>query len=189
MKTAYHILKIVLCLLSSYLLLFYVTGDLISYFFQCSFRFEQILYIIAFVVQAVMIHCVISHPHLSDIPSWQVKLIWFTYACVLLILLFGRSYTEYCVNLNILEMFNSSSFFQSLFNFVFFIPLGFLFKDRSRISIVICKAVLFSAGIECLQLITHRGIFDINDIILNTCGMAVGYYLSSHIPSHLKRPL
>lgn len=188
MKILFSILKFFLCLFVSYILFFYITSDFISFFFQGSFRFEQILYIICFAVQTILIYYVFTHSNLKEITPLQVKLVWLLYACIMVILLFGRSYIDTSINLNVLELFslNSYSFFQNLFNFLLFIPIGFLFKVKNKITDVLLKAILLVFLIECLQLITHRGIFDINDIILDTCGIVFGYYLSPRIPNNLK---
>ena len=188
MKILLNILKFLLCLFVSYILFFYITSDFISFFFQGSFRFEQVLYIICFAAQTFFIYYLFTHSTSKEVSPLQVKLVWLLYACIMLILLFGRAYIETSINLNVLELFslNSYSFFQNLFNFLLFIPIGFLFKAKNKITDVLLKAILFVILIECLQLITHRGIFDINDIILNTCGIVFGYYLSPRIPNNLK---
>lgn len=175
----------------SFVLFFYVTINCISFFFQGSFQFEQILYILVFIVQALVIFLIFNHRRISDITSLQIKCIWCLYVCIMLVLLFGRSYINAPVNMNIMEMFslNPSLFFQNVFNFLFFIPLGFLFKSTSRIQAIVLKAFLIVFVIEITQLISHRGIFDITDIILNTSGIICGYFLSSIIPDRFKAKL
>ena len=64
-------------------------------------------------------------------------------------------------------------------NILLFIPYGFLFPlaVKSYRSFISCflVGVVTSMGIECMQLITARGFFQIDDILTNTLGMAVGY--------------
>lgn len=62
-------------------------------------------------------------------------------------------------------------------NFVLFIPLPFiliwLFRMKNYCSILV-TGLLISIGIECIQYIFEMGVADIDDVILNTLGTAVG---------------
>ncbi len=63
-------------------------------------------------------------------------------------------------------------------NIVTFIPLGFftalLFKRFNNISIVIVSSIMVTTMIETMQIILNVGVFDIDDIILNTLGCIIG---------------
>ncbi len=63
-------------------------------------------------------------------------------------------------------------------NVLLFIPFGFLcpWTFRSARNLFACTMLgaAVSMGIECLQLVTKRGYFQIDDILTNTLGMAVG---------------
>ena len=65
-------------------------------------------------------------------------------------------------------------------NILFFVPIGltlpYLLVDRCRkpISVTIILGFLISFSVEVLQLILHRGVFETEDIIINTFGTAVG---------------
>ncbi len=66
-------------------------------------------------------------------------------------------------------------------NVLLFIPFGFLLgivwkKERGFID-HLCMGFLTSFGIECLQLVSGRGIFQADDIITNTIGAFVGYLI------------
>ena len=73
---------------------------------------------------------------------------------------------------------------ENFWNVVLFVPLstmlGIIFdarmvKGKRRwiwITVIIC--FLFSTGIEVVQLITHRGLFEFDDIIHNTLGALIG---------------
>lgn len=67
---------------------------------------------------------------------------------------------------------------QIILNVLMFIPIGFLLgiclKIRDLLKIVGIGCCL-SLAIEIMQLITTRGIFNIDDIIHNTIGCALGY--------------
>lgn len=62
-------------------------------------------------------------------------------------------------------------------NILLFVPFGFLIKciyPKKRSQTVILYGLLLSVGIELTQLFLQIGICDIDDVILNTSGVAVG---------------
>jgi len=70
-------------------------------------------------------------------------------------------------------------------NIVAFIPLGFLLtaalkKINSRKSIFSISLILIITA-EIMQLVTYRGVFDIDDIILNIIGAGIGYHIYKKI--------
>lgn len=64
-------------------------------------------------------------------------------------------------------------------NIVTFIPLGFfialLFKRVRNINIVVVFSIMITTIIETMQIILNVGVFDIDDIILNTLGCIIGF--------------
>lgn len=66
-----------------------------------------------------------------------------------------------------------------IFNILMFIPLGFvmplLFKKCEKFYITYFLGLCMTISIEVLQLISKRGIFEIDDIINNTLGCMIGY--------------
>lgn len=70
-------------------------------------------------------------------------------------------------------------------NILLFVPYGFLlkivWKKESRFWMHLGLGFLTSFGIECLQLVSGRGIFQIDDIITNTLGAVLGYFLCCFI--------
>lgn len=66
-------------------------------------------------------------------------------------------------------------------NILLFIPFGFIspcaFRAFRKPHICIFAGFFSSLTIEVLQLLTHRGFFQIDDIITNTIGMLIGYIL------------
>jgi glycopeptide antibiotics resistance protein len=73
----------------------------------------------------------------------------------------------------------------SLLNILLLIPFGFglPFITNHRLKKVVVIGALFSVGIELLQLVTGLvakitfRVADINDVIFNTVGVAIGYVL------------
>jgi glycopeptide antibiotics resistance protein len=67
---------------------------------------------------------------------------------------------------------------QLILNVLMFIPIGFLLgtiMKEIRWMQVIEMGCLLSAAIEILQLLTRRGVCNIDDVIHNTIGCAIGY--------------
>ena len=71
-------------------------------------------------------------------------------------------------------MISDFTWFQVRANILMFVPVGFLLplviKKRALL-----YGVCFSAFIEILQYITHRGTCEIDDVISNTIGLIIGY--------------
>ena len=63
-------------------------------------------------------------------------------------------------------------------NILLFIPLGFLLpllvKRFRNIFLIVLTGFLLSVFYECVQLLTGIGIFDVDDMILNTFGTLIG---------------
>ncbi len=68
----------------------------------------------------------------------------------------------------------------TILNIILFFPLGFflplLYKRYHHISSVALSAFLFSLSIEIVQMF-GRGATDINDLITNTVGASLGYFI------------
>ncbi len=66
-------------------------------------------------------------------------------------------------------------------NILLFIPFGFfcpwVFPAARRFRSCALLGAALSVGIECLQLVAGRGIFQIDDILTNTLGAIVGFWL------------
>ena len=63
-------------------------------------------------------------------------------------------------------------------NIAIFIPMGFLLPcvtDWKKTWRTVAAGVVFSFIIETIQLITSRGCFDFDDVILNGLGCIIGY--------------
>ncbi len=64
---------------------------------------------------------------------------------------------------------------QIIANIALFIPIGFIIPYVINWKKGIAASVLFSALIEFLQLVFHRGLFEIDDVISNTIGILIGF--------------
>ena len=74
-------------------------------------------------------------------------------------------------------------------NFIGFMPLGLLapllFDNIKSIKTMLLVSFLTSFSFELVQLITGLGIFDVDDLILNTTGGIAGYFVFTHFHKHL----
>jgi Glycopeptide antibiotics resistance protein len=67
-------------------------------------------------------------------------------------------------------------------NVITFIPLGFLapmlFKKLDKLIIMVLFSVFLITGLEALQFVLNVGVFDVDDIILNTIGCVLGFFMN-----------
>ncbi len=63
-------------------------------------------------------------------------------------------------------------------NVILFVPIGILFMllitKRFRVVLALGCGFLMSAGIEVIQLVFHRGLFEFDDMVHNTLGTLIG---------------
>lgn len=82
-----------------------------------------------------------------------------------------KMYIDYAYKLNSVENLAG--------NVLVFVPFGFLFplvvKDGAKFYVMFLNAFVFILGIEVFQLFSAFGAFDVDDIILNCLGAALGY--------------
>ncbi len=76
-----------------------------------------------------------------------------------------------------------------ILNIIMLVPGGVLFQCIMAKKKTLCYILLFGACsiiiIEILQYITYRGIFDINDIIYNYLGYAVGVFCTRYVTAKI----
>lgn len=89
-----------------------------------------------------------------------------------------KSFSPEIVLIPFLDMISGP--IDTILNIVLFVPLGFflplLYKKYSRISNIALTGFLFSLSIEIVQMF-GRGSTDINDLITNTVGASLGYFI------------
>lgn len=83
-----------------------------------------------------------------------------------------KMYIEYAHKLNSVENLAG--------NVLVFVPFGFLFpfvaRDGERFFVMLLNAFVFVLGIETFQLFSAFGAFDVDDILLNCLGAALGFF-------------
>lgn len=103
-----------------------------------------------------------------------------------------KEYTYYRYNLvlfqEIKRFLNGAKYFSTkeiilnlLGNVVGFIPLGFFismkFRKKAFSFLSVFFVFLFSLTMETIQLIFRIGVFDVDDLLLNTLGGFIGFFL------------
>lgn len=82
-----------------------------------------------------------------------------------------KMYIDYAYKLNSVE--------NLLGNVLVFVPFGFLFpltaREGEKFHVMLLNAFVFVLGIEVFQLFSAFGAFDVDDILLNCLGAALGY--------------
>ncbi len=82
-----------------------------------------------------------------------------------------KMYIDYAYKLNSVENLAG--------NVLVFVPFGFLFpfvaREGDRFFVMFVNAFVFILGIEVFQLFSAFGAFDVDDILLNCLGAAMGY--------------
>ena len=74
------------------------------------------------------------------------------------------------------ESFGKTESIQNINNILVFIPFGALFPGK-RWRALLLTAVLFSVGIEVIQYVFNLGWCEIDDVICNVLGAAIGFGL------------
>lgn len=80
---------------------------------------------------------------------------------------------------------------QVVWNVVLFIPIGILLMlfltTKHKSVIVLFLSLLLSSSIEVIQLVTHRGLFEFDDIVHNSLGAIIGIGLYYFVRLFVKR--
>lgn len=84
-----------------------------------------------------------------------------------------KMYIDYAYKLNSVENLAG--------NVLVFVPFGFLFpmvaREGERFFVMLLNAFLLVLGIEVFQLFSAFGAFDVDDILLNCFGAALGFWM------------
>jgi len=115
---------------------------------------------------------------------------------------FGSHYAERQINLTIfrelINIYHKNGVGQFLWLFVgniaWFIPFGFFLPmvlKSSSLAKTVTVGFLFSLVIEALQYVFYKGVAELDDLLLNTLGVVIGYFLfwivSRYRHKHSKR--
>ena len=124
-------------------------------------------------------------------PKAVYLIVFASYILILLNLVIFRLdfyYNERQLNLtlfvNLIDIYQNEGAgeFLRLFlgNICWFVPFGFLFPmllKRKSFLVTITIGFMFSFFIETMQFVFYKGVAELDDLILNTVGAAIGYIL------------
>ena len=111
---------------------------------------------------------------------------------LLYLMFFGFGRSQYDINIvRLIPMFSTVGFVKQTIlwktiiinifgNILIFVPFGFLgivFPKLNQFWILILDFLFAIILIESLQYFTRLGVFDIDDVILNTAGAAIGFWI------------
>ena len=189
MRRLLRVLHVILTCIISFLIFYYVTSNFLDSHFQGLYVIEPLLYLLILFGQTLIFYgssyLLLNPSH--HIPTFVLRLLWVIYFLVMILLLFFRVYHDNNINLNLLELFNfeTTNLSQTILNLILFIPIGYWLKHL-KISSVLLISLLLVTSIELLQFVSHRGIFDVVDILIDTIGIMIGYIIfkTVHIKLH-----
>ncbi len=111
---------------------------------------------------------------------------------LLYLMFFGFGRSQYDINIvRLIPMFSTVGFVKQTIlwktiiinifgNILIFVPFGFLgivFPKLNNFWILILDFLFAIIIVESLQYFTRLGVFDIDDVILNTVGVAIGFWI------------
>ena len=111
---------------------------------------------------------------------------------LLYLMFFGFGRSQYDINIvRLIPMFSTVGFVKQTIlwktiiinifgNILMFVPFGFLgivFTKLNNFWILILDFLFAIIIVESLQYFTRLGVFDIDDVILNTVGVAIGFWI------------
>lgn len=143
--------------------------------------YRSLVYIGTVLFQGILIYIIIKARVDNTISKKNIKILWFQYLFCVLFLLFGRGAGVRGINLNLIiaikEIFNDSyNVVIAIANILMFLPCGYLFKGKKTLKSIFIMLIVL-VGIESLQYIFSRGMFDIGDITLNIFGFYCGFLI------------
>jgi len=160
-------------------------------FFYMFYQHKFLLHTLLFLFQSSIIFIIIYLLSYRKVNKYAIYSFLFTYVLLLLFSLFVRApMKNYQFTINVFDLFDyfrndhKQAIFETTFNVLLLIPIGFLFKHKSLIFTILISTGIFLI-IEFLQLMSRRGFFDITDIMLNLIGILIGYFISKKISIQL----
>lgn len=123
---------------------------------------------------------------------WLVRLVFFPLVIIFYDWHSRVNLIPFASILQLIEETNSATAFRNIVgNIILFIPLGILFPilfARARkLGPLIWRAAVISAVIEVAQVLTRARSIDIDDVLLNTMGAAIGWVIYSIVAWIAKR--
>lgn len=173
-------IKVIISIISGYLIHYYIISEVLTRFLYIDLQYQAVIYLSALAIQIAFIYAIITQVVNRKIDKKMFILLLSCYFLVLVFLLFGRKAGVRGFNFYPLSFikdlsYDTSPLFLSLMNVLFFVPIGYLIGKKKKI-ISALFILLLCLSIESIQYIFSLGIFDIDDIILNTVGFYIGQF-------------
>ncbi|MFJ7934971.1 VanZ family protein [Sporosarcina sp. NPDC096371] len=174
----------------SYYLGGYVTMDLISIVFGLLPYVKYSIFIITVLMIGYFIYRKFyqtKYPiRLSKFVFITLLICWFIVVLGITTLSRGANYTDqinfslFTSYINAWNKWSLTEFQLIIFNMLMFVPLGVLLplihhKNKSFHRVLVIS-IVFTSSIEIFQLISGKGIFELDDLLHNTIGSLAGYF-------------
>lgn len=179
MKFLKHLFLLFMCLISSIFLCMKIFDDILV-----RITVSEYSYLIVRVFLTLLLYYLILSIKNKQVRKYQIHIVFLIYLiCILTLTFFKGAYGDGVagINLNPLEIINdfnlsSNTLLLLLGNLFLYIPIGIYIRYILNISSIklFLGIIIYCIIIESIQYITKLGIFDINDIILNSCGFIIG---------------
>lgn len=148
---------------------------------------------IALFIWGIWLFCSYVIKRKADVRLWGIRYIFTTYIAAVFLLtdaykVFTEGFPAFFMEPNLIPFFNtlkdvldnpSGSMEQIFYNFILYIPFGFLtvisFPDcRWRLKKIVIVSLTAVSAVEILEYFSGR-YMDIDDIFINICGSVLGY--------------
>ncbi|ERI95401.1 VanZ-like protein [Clostridiales bacterium oral taxon 876 str. F0540] len=169
----------IICLFITYIIFYNFVSELLIRFMTPSVSLYIGMMVFVTIVLYVLTISIIN----KEVKEIHINILAVLYfGLVILLSFFKMTSNFYGLNLNPLsvigdfkEYFNHT-LLQVVGNILLYFPLGAFVKSRIKGNNfrLLMGFLLYILIVETMQYILHRGIFDINDIILNTLGFIIG---------------
>lgn len=186
MKFLKHLFLLLMCIISSIFLCMKIFDDILV-----RITVSEYSYLIVRVFLTLLLYYLILSIKNKQVRKYQIHIVFLIYLiCILTLTFFKGAYGDGVagINLNPLEIINdfnlsSNTLLLLLGNLFLYIPIGIYIRYILNISSVklFLGIIIYCIIIEFIQYITKLGIFDINDIILNSCGFIIGVLIYEKI--------
>lgn len=186
MKFLKHLFLLFMCIISSIFLCMKIFDDILV-----RITVSEYSYLIVRVFLTLLLYYLIVSIKNKQVRKYQIHIVFLIYLiCILTLTFFKGAYGDGVagINLNPLEIINdfnlsSNTLLLLLGNLFIYIPIGIYIRYILNISSIklFLGIIIYCIIIEFIQHITKLGIFDINDIILNSCGFIIGILIYEKI--------
>lgn len=192
-KILKEVFIIITCLIAAFILCYYFVDD---YIVNVAFSGSEVEFLVIKLLLTFVLYFTINLLFNRKIKRFSLDLIGVLYLIMMLIFTFCKG-TYSGINLNPLDLINEFKYFNYyngtllIGNMFAYLPIGLYLKVRLDMNdfILLLSFISYIVAIEFLQYTLYLGVFDINDIILNTFGFLLGIltynFINNYVGQHL----